>query len=128
MSHKLIFISYYFLSSTLTLSWRRPLSYRNQSIDIWFLYDNGPRHERVKWNTIQYNTTGSHETFELIFIESFQEVSVVKRILNIYSWYFQIIYTWWGLFILDMDGEFSNFLYFLRQDFFANLKLVNFLK
>ena len=31
----------------LTLSWRRPLSYRNQSIDLqsksmdWFLYDNG---------------------------------------------------------------------------------------
>ena len=37
----------------LTLSWRRPLSYRNQSIDFqsksmdWFLYDNGLRHERV---------------------------------------------------------------------------------
>ena len=41
-------------SITLTLSWRRPLSYRNQSIDLlcksmnWFLYDNGPSHERVK--------------------------------------------------------------------------------
>ena len=38
----------------LTLSWRRPLSYRNQSIDLrsktldWVLYDNGLRHERVK--------------------------------------------------------------------------------
>ena len=38
----------------LTLSWRGPLSYRNQSIDLqsrsmdWFLYDNGFRHERVK--------------------------------------------------------------------------------
>ena len=37
----------------LTLSWRRPLSYRNQSIDLlcksmdWFLYHNGLRHERV---------------------------------------------------------------------------------
>ena len=35
----------------LTLSWRRPLSYRNQathkSID-WFLYDNSLRHERVE--------------------------------------------------------------------------------
>ena len=29
----------------LTLSWRRPLSYRNLSID---LLCNGPRHERVK--------------------------------------------------------------------------------
>ena len=41
----------------LTLSWRRPSSYRNQSIDLlhksmdWFLYDNGFRHEKVKfWN------------------------------------------------------------------------------
>ena len=38
----------------LTLSWRRPLSYKNQSIELlrksmdWFLYDNGLRHERVK--------------------------------------------------------------------------------
>ena len=39
--------------ATLTLSWRRPLSYTNQFIDLqsksmdWFLYDNGLRHERV---------------------------------------------------------------------------------
>ena len=38
----------------LTLSWRRPLSYRNQSTDLlgksmdWFLYDNGLRHESFK--------------------------------------------------------------------------------
>ena len=38
----------------LTLSWRKPLSYRNQCIDLqsksmdWFLYDNSPRHKRVK--------------------------------------------------------------------------------
>ena len=43
------------LNLLLTLSWRRPLSYRNQSIDLlresvdWLLYDNGLRHERVKW-------------------------------------------------------------------------------
>ena len=30
----------------LTLSWRRPL--QRKSMD-WFLYDNGLRHERVKW-------------------------------------------------------------------------------
>ena len=41
------------LNNSLTLSQRRPLSYRNQSIDLlrksidWFLYDNGLRHERV---------------------------------------------------------------------------------
>ena len=38
----------------LTISGRRPLSYRNHSIDLlcksvdWFPYDNGPCHERVK--------------------------------------------------------------------------------
>ena len=44
---------------SLALSWRGPLSYRNQSIDLqsksmdWFLYDNGLRHERVKWGSEQ---------------------------------------------------------------------------
>ena len=37
--------------------WPRPLSYRNQSINLlcklmdWFLYDNGLRHEKVKKQT-----------------------------------------------------------------------------
>ena len=41
-------------SDSLTLSWRRPLSYRNQSIDLrsksmdWFLCDNSLHHERVQ--------------------------------------------------------------------------------
>ena len=41
------------LKTGLTLSWRRPLSYRNQSLDLlcklmdWFLYDIGLCHERV---------------------------------------------------------------------------------
>ena len=48
-----IFISK-LLYEALTLSWRRPLSYRNQHIDLlrksmdWFLHENGLRHERVK--------------------------------------------------------------------------------
>ena len=39
---------------SITLSWRRSLSYRNQSIDLlcksigWFLYDRDHRHERFK--------------------------------------------------------------------------------
>ena len=54
--------SKYFLSIYLTLSWRRPLSYRNQSIDLQsksmdcFLYDNGLCHERVnasRWLSIK---------------------------------------------------------------------------
>ena len=42
------------LSNSLTLSWRRPYSYRNQSTDSlrnsmdWFLHDDSLRHERVK--------------------------------------------------------------------------------
>ena len=41
-------------NSILTLSWRRPLSYKSQSIDLfrksmdWFLYVNGLRYERVE--------------------------------------------------------------------------------
>ena len=43
---------------SLILSWRKPLSYRNQSTDLlcksmyWFLYDNGLRHERVNFNIV----------------------------------------------------------------------------
>ena len=41
-------------SQYLNLSWHRPISYRNQSINlwsksmVWFLYDIGLRHESVK--------------------------------------------------------------------------------
>ena len=52
---RLFLIDCYFLAFIyLTLLRRRPLSYRNQSIDLlrksmdWFLYDNGLRLERVK--------------------------------------------------------------------------------
>ena len=40
---------------TVNPSWRMLLSYRNQPIGLlcksmdWFLYDNGLRHEKVKW-------------------------------------------------------------------------------
>ena len=50
-----LYLEFQWLSNkVLTLSWRRPLSYRNQSIESmdWFLYDNGPRHERVNEKTI----------------------------------------------------------------------------
>ena len=44
----------------LTLSWRRPISYINQSIDLrsksmgWFLYDIGLRHERVNFHSADF--------------------------------------------------------------------------
>ena len=55
-----VFLSFFFSSFCIltqsNLSWRRSLSYTNQSIDLqsksmdWFLYDNGLCHERVKCN------------------------------------------------------------------------------
>ena len=50
---KSIPVNYTKKTSFLTLSWRRPLSYRNESTDLqcksvdWFLYDNSLRHEKV---------------------------------------------------------------------------------
>ena len=44
----------YCLSQKINFSWRKSLSYRNQSIDLqskavdWFLYDRDLRHERVR--------------------------------------------------------------------------------
>ena len=45
--------TFFYFFFHLTLSWRKPLSYRNHSIDLlcksidWFLYDNSLRQERV---------------------------------------------------------------------------------
>ena len=61
---------------SLTLSWRRPLSYRNQSIDLlrklmdWFLLDNGLRHERVKGKLLFYKK-GTEELIMFIFYVDF---------------------------------------------------------
>ena len=64
----------------LTLSWRRPLSYRNQAIDLlcksidWFLYDNGFRHERVNflvlWSTILllFGSTFHAQSYEIWYV------------------------------------------------------------
>ena len=51
---KFNFVSLYCHNLKLSISRRRPLAYRNESIDLqsksmdWFLYDNGLRHGRVK--------------------------------------------------------------------------------
>ena len=53
----------------LTLSWRRPLSYRNQPIDLlqksvdWFLHDNGLRDERVKKDNRKKNLEYSYVNY-----------------------------------------------------------------
>ena len=49
---------FYVFKVYLTLSWQRPVSYRNQSIDLlgksmdWFLYDNGPVMKELKWMSL----------------------------------------------------------------------------
>ena len=63
----------------LTLSRRRPLSYRNQSIDLlrksmdWFLYDNDLRLERVKGfefkpNPLKYERSTYTSYLRLMFM------------------------------------------------------------
>ena len=60
----------------LTLSWRRPISYRNQSIDLlyksmdWFLYDIDLRHERVEeqfWGNLFFGLNYALNTTFIFF-------------------------------------------------------------
>ena len=63
----------------LTLSWRRPISYRNQSIDLrskpmdWFLYDNGLRHEKVKHSLFKHKivVVSTFLVFSWLIVSSF---------------------------------------------------------
>ena len=61
-------VSWYFFVF-FTLSWRRPLSYRNQPTDLqsksmdWFLDDKDLQHERVKWGLHFLNN--SHNFLEV---------------------------------------------------------------
>ena len=70
---------------TLTLSRRRPLSCRNQSIDLgsksrdWFLYDNGLRLERVKASRLNKCLWGS-----TVFIGNLK-MKIRKHSLNVTS-------------------------------------------
>ena len=61
--------------STLTLSWQRSLSYRNQSVDLesksvdWFLYDSKLRHERV--NEVLSSVYASGNNMSLILSRTY---------------------------------------------------------
>ena len=76
---------------TLTLSWRRPLWYRNQYIDLlcksmdWFLYDDGLRHERVKYNS----TTKS---VKLALVKLLWFINLTFKKIRYYIW---IISVYW---------------------------------
>ena len=67
-----------FLGQYLTLSWRMPLSYINQSIDLqsismdWFIYNNGLRRERVNEQTaLTISSTQLHYKYLTGFLMQF---------------------------------------------------------
>ena len=69
----------------LTSSWRRLLSYRNQSIDLpsksmdWFLYDNGLRHEKVnKYSSEKENHKEIWETTVIVWTKGRMSVKSVS--------------------------------------------------
>ena len=76
----------------LTLSGRRPLSYRNQSINLqsksmkWFLYDDDLRHERVKLklrfhgNNLVSSKTENNENSNLKNKQNLNPLSEVKNL------------------------------------------------
>ena len=72
-----------FFWNILTLSCRRPLSYRNQSIDLqsksveWFLYDNGLRHERVKFIGLCYYLVVLNINFKIEL--AFQNTNIYRK-------------------------------------------------
>ena len=89
----------FFFKFLWTLSWRRPLSYRNQSIDLLrksmdlFLYDNGLHNERVKMGKNKKNVESNiffgvqkYFVFEsrlLFFFSNVQIRNVVSTLPNV---------------------------------------------
>ena len=87
--------TYPFSYEYLTLSWRRPLSYGNQSIDLprksmdWFLYDNGLRHENVKLGS--YDCGYSHRSEKFRVRKLIALMGILKRQLLISLLHFRMI-------------------------------------
>ena len=67
----------------LNLSWRRPLSYRNQSIDLlrksidWFLYDNGLRHERVR--VVRGKGKPTHSLLSTLWYQTLRKIMLCRK-------------------------------------------------
>ena len=81
----------------LTLSWRRPLSYRNQSGDLLsksmdcFLYDNGLRHERV--NGTNNKATVCNGLIKRTWIDENNNLKSTLHINMQFHWQFLITYS-----------------------------------
>ena len=87
----------------LTLSWRGPLLYRNQSIDLqsksmdWFLCDNGLHHERVKIKIALMMVHTNKVLLHILisFLILFTDVVLVFLLtLNIFLTFFYYFYCW----------------------------------
>ena len=103
-------------SSHLTLSWRRAISYRNQSIDLlcklmdWFLYGIGLHHERVK-RSLTLLCWDIHQFVFLTWIHvrnlSFSVLAAFKYWLH---GYIQLVYMEWKseLDLFKPWGSFSS--------------------
>ena len=80
----------FWLYFDLTLSWRRPLPHRNQSIDLfcksvdWFLHDNGPRQERVKTNFKKQKSKFWNSFFD------FKSKNEFQKVLSFFNFCYQI--------------------------------------
>ena len=89
----------------LTLSWRRPLSYGNVSIDLqsksvdWFLYDNALRHER-------FNKTNRKQNRELIKRKTANMVKLkieIRIARNLEGSYFKLAANVQNFYILTLE-------------------------
>ena len=101
----------------LTLSWRRPLSYRNQSIHLQsksvhcFLYDNGLRHERVNAN-IKHQSCGKKINFPYTLFHMFwlRQKLTLKSLLLWLVWFVVINYP----FLVQNRAIFRNSNHFVK--------------
>ena len=75
-----------------TLSWRRALSYRNQSINLlcksmnWFLYDRDLRHEGVKVNELVLWEKFLKALFQVHYRSTFSQWLTHIHRKNLWSW------------------------------------------
>ena len=93
---------------SLTHSWWRPLSYRNQVIDFllkslnWFLYNMGLHHERVRFNNYSFSSFSiCHWNQNNITAHSFEKISVLK----VHSFMNSISFVWQKHYELFRSGH-----------------------
>ena len=117
----------------LTLSWRRSLSYRNQSIRLqcksmdWFLYDRVVRHERVKclfrkqtWKLyllgFTQNVNEINNYFQLI-PKPFNMSSLRTKLFKFYTWQAVIVSLFMEEVTIVLESKIDDYHYALKNIF-----------